>query len=90
MENKKKTDALYIAKVVLCAAAIIVCILGLVKIIPASTAVSVSLIILSVIMGVFESIRDFKRGKKGWIAVDVIMGVLLLALSINNIFGFIK
>lgn len=85
MKEEKKIDKLYAVKVVICSATIIICVLGLFKVIPANIAIPAALAVLSVLMGVFESIRDFRRGKKGWMWFDVISGVVLLAFVIVNL-----
>lgn len=85
MDNGNKNDGFYIVKLIVCIAAIIVCILGLFKIISQEIAIPAALIMLAVIIGVFESIRDYKRGKKAWIFVDIILSVVLIAFVITNL-----
>lgn len=84
MENKKN-DKVYIIKLIISIAAIILCLLGLFKIISPDITIPIVLIMLAVIIGVFESMRDYRRGKKGWIWVDVVFGVALIALVIVDL-----
>lgn len=77
---------LNLVKKIIAVIAIVICLLGLFKVIDPEIGVDIVLIMLGVIFGI-EAVLDYGKGKKTWVWVDAIAAVVLIVFALVKLFG---
>ncbi len=80
---------LNLVKKIIAVTALIICLLGLFKVINPAIGVNIVLIILGMIVGI-EAVLDFKKDKKLWMWIDIAVAAVLVILALDKLFGIFR